>query len=95
MIRWKHGRRPAKANYAQQKAMAREIRERFHAAAIYERVPLVTALATEFHCSERWIRMILNRDVIPDVAPESPIPDNFGLGTRHYKRKFNLPSSDE
>ena len=92
---WTKGRKKVKYDHPKRCAVAKEIRERFHRAQPLERTGLLLQMPTEYDYSQRWIRKILNRDVYPEVAPEIPIPDNFGIGRRNRKKKTNLSTPNE
>ena len=62
-----------------------EIRKRFHEASVVERSGLLIQFETDYDRSDVWIRNVLNRVIYPEVAPEIPIPDNFGIGRRTRK----------
>jgi|GEM_PF-1746418 len=92
---WTKGRTKIKYDRAKRCEIAKEIRERFHRAQPLERTSLLLQMPTEYAYTPTWIRKILNRNVYTEVAPEIPIPDNFGIGRRIHKQKFDSTTPNE
>jgi len=63
-----------------------DIRQRFHAAPVSERSGLLLAFEREYKRSDVWVRDVLNRKCYQEIAPEIPVPDNFGIGRRIHKK---------
>lgn len=67
--------------------IAGEIRRRFHDCPVHERSGMLLQFETEYGYTSAWIRRILKRDVFPEVAPEIPVPTEWGVGRRKsYKQ---------
>jgi len=78
----------SKSTYEERRRIAAEIRRRFHGAPLAERSGLLLQMETGYEYSSAWIRKILKRAVFEDVAPEIPIPTEWGIGRRQsFKRK--------
>ncbi len=62
--------------------IAGEIRRRFNDAPLDERSGLLLQFEAEYGFTGASIRNILKREIYPDVAPEIPIPTEWGIGRR-------------
>jgi len=63
-----------------------DIRQRFHDTPVSERSGLLFAFEREYNRSDVWVRNVLNRKCYQEIAPEIPVPDNFGIGRRIHKK---------
>lgn len=83
---WGSGR-PRQSQKEVREERVRQIRTRFHEASPSDRSAMISLFAVEYSFSEEWVIRILKREDYKHVAPEIPVPTDFGIGRRVRPQK--------